>query len=372
AGGALRLGGEHVRWEADIRDGLRERRRGRRGLGAAVPKLDTSLWDEGHAVFRYPEADTDDALRRALGRLRLSTTLETPETYLERFERTGGVVEELVPGVQATASAQVRLNPLGDVIPTSTHAELRGGPTGLANHGCRFPADDRYRAAVQESGLGVARTLAAKGLVSRLSIEFLVRGGADGAASELLGSEINFGVGGSTHPLLAVRFLCGGKIDAETGLLRCPSGPPKYYRATDHLQSDAYRSFLPEDLIEILTVNGFNFSPHTECGALVYMLGALTQFGRLGLLAVGSSRGNAEEIFRRTVRKLDEEGRPPDPDGPATLSSGRGAPLRESLRPRAEPAAGAPKARRPPESAGRAPSRSPPSRCRRAPRAGSP
>jgi hypothetical protein len=330
AGVALPLGRENVQTEAEIKDTLRELRRQRPGLGAAVLKLDTSLWDEGHALFRYPEADTDDAFRRALGRVRLSTTLETAETYLERFERTGGVVEELVPDVQATASAQVRLNPLGDVIPTSTHDELRGGPTGLANHGCRFPADDRYRAAVQEAGLRVARALAAKGLVSRLSIEFLVRGGADGAAPELLGSEINFGVGGSTHPLLAVRFLCGGEVDPETGLLRCPSGRPKYYRATDHLQSDAYRSFLPEDLIDILTLNGFNFSPHTESGALVYMLGALTQFGRLGLLAVGSSRADAEEVFRRTVRKLDEESRPPDPDGSAALFSGSGGPSRES------------------------------------------
>src|SRR5262249_15082708 len=249
AGVALPLGREDVRTEADLTDSLRELRRRRPGLGAAVLKLDTSLWDEGHAVFRYPEADTDDALRRALGRLRLSRTPETPGPSLARFERTGGVVEELVPDVQATASAQVRLNPLGEVIPTSTHDELRGGPTGLANHGCRFPADDHYRAAVQESGLRAARGVAAKGRLSRLSIEFRVRGGADGAAIDLLGSEINFGVGGSTHPLLTVRFLCGGQIDAETGLLRCPSGRPKYYRATDHLQSDAYRSFLPKDLI---------------------------------------------------------------------------------------------------------------------------
>jgi hypothetical protein len=318
AGIAVARGCEDVRTEGEILEALRELRRTRPGLARAVLKLDTSFWDEGHAVFRYPDSDSDDALRRALLGVALSATAETPQTYLERFARTGGVVEELVGDVQATASAQVRLNPLGEIIPTSTHDELRGGPTGLGNQGCRFPADDRYRTLVQDAGLRVARVLAAKGLVSRLSIEFLVCGGVDGAALRLLGSEVNFGVGGSTHPLLAVRFLCGGQVDAETGLLRCPSGRPKFYRATDHLQADAYRSFLPEDLIEILTMNGFNFSPHTECGALVYMLGALTQFGRLGLLAVGGSREEAEEIFRRTVRTLDEESRPyvePRPGG---------------------------------------------------------
>jgi PGM1 C-terminal domain len=310
AGVEVPLGREDVRSEAEIVEALRDLRRQRPGLVRAVLKLDASLWDEGHAVLRYPDSDSEDALRRALRRVLLAATTETPETYLERFERTGGVVEELVPDVRATASAQMRLNPLGDVIPTSTHDELRGGATGLGNEGCRFPADDRYRSLVQETGLRVARVLAAKRLVSRVSIELLVCGEGGVGDVRLLGNEINFGVGGSTHPLLAVRFLCGGHVDAETGLLRCPSGRPKYYRATDHLQADAYRSFLPEDLIEILTLNGFNFSPHTECGALVYMLGALSQFGRVGLLAVGGSRDEADEVFGRTVQTLDEESRP--------------------------------------------------------------
>ena len=112
-------------------------------------------------------------------------------------------------------------------------------------------------------------------------------------------------MGGSTHPFLGVRYLCGGKLEPATGLFRAPSGRPKFYRASDHVLSEAYRRLLPEDLIEILTLHKINFSAQTERGALVYMLGALSEFGHVGLLAVGNSRDEAEEVFRRTIEILD-------------------------------------------------------------------
>jgi hypothetical protein len=61
----------------------------------------------------------------------------------------------------------------------------------------------------------------------------------------LAGTEINLGVGGSTHPLLAVRFLTGGQLDTESGLFRSPSGEAKFYRATDNLHAAAYNACLP-------------------------------------------------------------------------------------------------------------------------------
>ena len=52
-------------------------------------------------------------------------------------------------------------------------------------------------------------------------------------------------------------------------------------------------------------IHKINFSAQTERGALVYMLGALSEFGHVGLLAVGNSRDEAEEVFRRTIEILD-------------------------------------------------------------------
>ena len=49
--------------------------------------------------------------------------------------------------------------------------------------------------------------------------------------------EINLRMGGTTHPYLALQFLTGGQLDAETGLFLSPRGMPKYYHATDNLNS---------------------------------------------------------------------------------------------------------------------------------------
>jgi hypothetical protein len=152
----------------------------------------------------------------------------------------------------------------------------------------------------------VARALAERGLVSRLSVTFMVRPAPDGAF-QLAASELNLGVGGSTHPLLAVRFLSEGALDPSTGLFKTPTGRTKFYRATDHLRSPAYRGLVPEDLIEIATMNGLNYSPQTETGTLFYMLGALSEHGRVGMVAIGNSRNEAEAVYRKTVETLDRE-----------------------------------------------------------------
>jgi hypothetical protein len=254
-----------------------------------------------------PGSGAREPLRQALRAMATPVEGESASGFLDRFRRTGGVVEELLEDVQQVASGQVRINPRGQVSPTSTHDEIRGGPHGLSLDGCRFPADDRYRAAVQEQALRVGRVLADKGCVSRISVQFMVLPGEGESTFRLAASEINLGVGGSTHPLLAVRFLSEGALDPETGLFVTPSGRTKYYRATDHLRSPAYRGLVPEDVIEIATMNGLNYSPQADAGTLFYMLGALSEHGRVGMVAIGSSREEAEAVYARTVATLDRE-----------------------------------------------------------------
>ena len=308
AGVATPLGFEDIGTEDELLHALAALRRERPGLRRALLKRNTGYMDAGHALLRFPAQGSREALRRALRKLAFSVPAERSDSYLLRFAETGGVVEEFIEGpALTTASGQVRISPLGEVTLTSTHDELRAGPAGLSAVGCLFPASEPYRLRIQEASLGVGRALAAKGLVSRLSVEFLVwRHPADGEA-RLAASEINLGFGGTTHPLLAVRFLAGGRLDPASGLFHSPSGRPKFYRATDHLQSDAYRGLVPDDLIEILTLNQLHYSHRTESGALFYMLGAVSELGRLGMLAIGNSRKEAEAVFCRTVEALDAD-----------------------------------------------------------------
>ncbi len=309
AGVGVPLGAEDLRDEHDVLDALQGLIADRPGLRRAILKLETSHWDEGHAVVDLPSSGTRSDLERALRGLAISAV--NPEAFLRRFAETGGVAEEFLEGVERAVSGQVRINPRGEVILTSTHDELRGGRTGLVSVGCVFPADDRYRSSVQDAALGVGRVLAAKGLVSRLSVEFLAGVGEGGPTGRLVGTEINLGFGGATHPLLALRFLTGGQVDPGTGLFRSPSGQAKFYRATDSLQADAYRRLLPEDIIEVLTSHKMHYSAQGETGALFYMLGAISELGAVGMVAIGNTRGEAEAVFARAVAALDAASLPP-------------------------------------------------------------
>jgi hypothetical protein len=320
AGLEVPFGYEGLRDTADLLEALDGMRRQRPALRQALVKLETSFWSEGRALVDLPATGGRDALAAALDQLRASDS--TASAYLSRFSRLGGVVEELVEGpLRDDASVQIRINPVGRVSLTSTHDELRGGSDDLNLVGCRFPADDAYRLALQEAGLRVGQLLAKRGLVTRLSIEFLVRRAESGW--RLVAREINLGVGGSTHPLLAVRFLCGGQLDPVTGLFYSPHGRPKYYRCTDNLQAADYRQLVPEDLVELLTLERLNYSPHGEVGAVFYMLGGVATTGRLGIVAIGNSHQEADAVFARTVATLDAAcGRAGATGGPGRIDAG--------------------------------------------------
>jgi PGM1 C-terminal domain len=300
-------GSEDLRDELDLIEALSELRSRKPGVRRALVKLDHSHWDEGDAIFVFPQSHSREGLRESLRGMALPVAGEGVDSFLARFALGRGVVEELEEDVIAVASGQVRINPRGQTSLTSTHDEVRGGPNGLASEGCRFPAADAYRTEVQEQTLAVGRVLAAKGLVSRLSVQFMVLPGGTPGGFRLAASEFNLGVGGTTHPLLAVRFLSEGALDSRTGLFTTPTGRSKFYRATDHLRSDAYRGLGPEDLIDIATMNGLNYSHHTESGTLFYMMGALSEHGRVGMVAIGNSRDEAEAVFRGATNTLDRE-----------------------------------------------------------------
>ncbi len=299
-------GREGLRDEVDVVDALLELGRTRPGLERAVVKLEDSVWDDGDALLWLPERPSRESVSLALRSLEPAAAWNGPQAFLEQVSRRGAVVEECVENAAHLASGQVRISPRGQVSLISTHDEIRSGPHGLGRGGCLFPADERYRRLVHDASLRVGHLLAAKGLITRLSIEYLVDG-AEGPQPRLIGTGINLGVGGTTHPLLAVRFLSGGALDLESGLFLSPTGQPRFYRATDSLSSTAYRGFTPADLIEVLTVRGLNYSPQGASGAILYMLGGVSEHGRLGMVAIGGSRDEAEAVYRRTVEGLDQE-----------------------------------------------------------------
>jgi hypothetical protein len=308
AGVDLPLGTEDLRSEHDIENALVDLREQRPGLRRAVLKLNDSFSGEGNALFRYPERSGRAEIQAALQELEFSVPTETPSVYFEKFGRMGGIVEEFVEAPEKfSPSCQLRVSPRGEVSPISTHDQILGGPSGQVFLGSFFPADDGYRLAVQAEGARIGHVLAKHGVVSRFAVDFLVHRAGPHEPWRITALEINLRMGGTTHPFLALQFLTGGRLDPATGLFFSPTGHAKYYRATDNLRSDTYRGLLPEDLIEILTYNKLHYSHASESGVLFHLIGALSEFGKLGMTAIANSREETDDLYQRTLKILDAE-----------------------------------------------------------------
>ncbi|PYQ63199.1 MAG: carboxylate-amine ligase [Acidobacteria bacterium] len=308
AGVALPEGFEDLQSQRDIEEALIDLAAKRPGIRRAVVKLNDSFSGEGNALFRYPEILTRERVREALRRIEYSVPEETFDAYCEKFCRMGGIVEEFIEGAgKLSPSAQLRISPRGEVLPISTHDQILGGPGDQVFLGCSFPAREEYRLRISEAAIRIGEVLATYGVVSRFAIDFLVWRDAPDAELSLAALEINLRMGGTTHPFLALQFLTGGKLDRATGLFYSPTGLAKYYRATDNLRSDSYRGLLPEDVIDILTENRLHYSHSTDSGVLFHLIGAVSEFGKLGLTAIGNSREEADALYYKTLEVLDRE-----------------------------------------------------------------
>jgi PGM1 C-terminal domain len=119
--------------------------------------------------------------------------------------------------------------------------------------------------------------------------------------------ELNLRKGGTTHPFLTLQFLTGGAYDPETALFVAPSGREKHLVATDHLASPLFRGLTHTDLFDIVARHGLHFDQSRQAGVVFHMMTALTEFGIIGMTAVGDNAREADEIYRRAERILLEE-----------------------------------------------------------------
>jgi hypothetical protein len=308
AGVPMPEGFEDLHSRAEVEESLVELAARRPRMRRAVVKLNDSFSGEGNAIFRYPEAGGRAAVREALQRIELPVVNETVEEFFDKFARMGGIVEEFIDAHEKVSpSAQLRISPRGDVVPISTHDQILGGPSDQVFLGCSFPARDEYRLPIQEHAQRIGEVLATYGVVSRFAVDFLLWRDEPALPWNLAALEINLRMGGTTHPYLALQFLTGGKLDRETGLFFSHAGNAKYYRATDNLRSEAYRGLLPEDVIDILTENRLHYSLATDSGVLFHLIGAVSEFGKLGLTAISNSREEADALYYQTLEVLDRE-----------------------------------------------------------------
>jgi hypothetical protein len=150
--------------------------------------------------------------------------------------------------------------------------------------------------------------LAQQGVLGRFGIDFIsIR---HGDHWEHAATEINLRKGGTTHPFLMLQGLTDGTYDPHYGLFRAPNEQPRYYYATDNLQSAAYRGLTPQDFADIVIKQDLHFHCATQHGVTFHLIGALSEYGKLGTVCIGDSPASADNIYRDTVAVLDRETQP--------------------------------------------------------------
>ncbi|MDX2213801.1 MAG: peptide ligase PGM1-related protein [Oculatellaceae cyanobacterium bins.114] len=259
----------------------------------------------GHAST----ANRTEALHQHFCNLSFQSRTETWDNFNSKIPELGAIAEAFLEGDEKRSpSVQCRITPHGKVEILSTHDQILGGPDGQIFLGCRFPADEAYRMRLQEYGYRVGKVLADKGALERFSVDFLARPDADAEGGwELQAIEINLRKGGTTHPFMALKLLTQGYYDLDTGLFYSQKGNPKYYVATDNLQSDRYIGLLPDDLMDIVAHHRLHFNSVSETGNAFHLIGCLSEFGKLGLTSIGNSPLQAEELYNQVVQVLDDE-----------------------------------------------------------------
>ena len=297
-----------VRDRPDLVAALAELRARRPDVPRVVVKLDEGFSGEGNAIVDLDGIDGDDARRvdaELAARLTPVARDLTPEQYLERIGEMPALVEVLVTGEgQRSPSVQCRIDPVGGVEIISTHEQVLDDRSGQVYTGCVFPADQEYRLELQEIGRQVGRELAARGVIGRFGLDFVSVRGSYGWKHYAL--EVNLRKGGTTLPQLMLQFLTDGTYEPADGTFRSQFGTPLYYYASDNVESPAYRGLLPDDVIDIAVCNGLHFDVATQSGIVFHLLGAVSEFGKLGLMSIAGSTTAAREQLDASVLTLNQ------------------------------------------------------------------
>ncbi|MBA2426684.1 MAG: ATP-grasp domain-containing protein [Actinobacteria bacterium] len=290
----------------------------RRGTEAGVVKLNNGFSGQGNAVVEL--GSTTSALEPST--MTFAASEESLESFAAKIAAEGAVVEELLRAPRLMSpSVQMRITPERDIEVISTHEQILGGVDLQVYLGCRFPAEQPYRGVIQEHAIRIAEVLAARGVVGYFGIDFVVVLDASGAPVEIYMSEINLRIGGTWHPFVMTKLVTGASYDVVSGRLMA-GDKPKVYVATDNLKSKRFKGLRPEEAIDALQASGLGYDRSAGTGALLHLLGALPEHGKVGATCIGDSRDEADELHEAVVGVLEQAASRPHSKGPPRRSRG--------------------------------------------------
>jgi hypothetical protein len=303
-------GFEDLYTEEDIARALDELKIKHPSLKKAVVKINDGFSGDGNAVFYFEsveETGSYERIKKELSiRLKMVATELNYEMFISKFGQMGGIVEVFVEGeIKTSPSVQCRINPTGDCDVVSTHDQELGGDTGQIFIGAHFPAHEDYAGEIGRMGKAVAENLKQKGVIGRFAVDFISV--KEEGEWKHYAIEINLRKGGTTHPYIMLEFLTDGVYDAEKGIYFTATGQQRFYFSSDNLKSEKYIGTTPHDLIDIAMLHDLHYDGALQEGVMFHLIGALSQFGKLGVVCVGSSRERVQMYYDRTIEVLDLE-----------------------------------------------------------------
>jgi hypothetical protein len=305
-------GFEDLHTEEDIVDGLTKMKQQNPALKKGVVKVNDGFSGDGNAIFSYKgseeSADLKNWIREQLPQ-RLTMVAEdlSYKMFLQKYASMGGIVEEFLEGeIKQSPSVQCRITPKGNIEIISTHDQELGGESGQVYIGAQFPAAADYAVPLGIMGRSVATALQSKGVLGRFAVDFISVKNENGWNHYPI--EINLRKGGTTHPFLMLQFLTDGIYNADEGTYYTSKGNlVRYYFCSDNLKSEKYRGLSPHDLIDIAMVNDLHYDGTSQEGVMFHLIGALSQYGKLGVVCIGSTPERARDFYAKIVEVLERE-----------------------------------------------------------------
>lgn len=305
-------GFEDLHSEEEITEALHMLKQKHPQLRKAVVKVNDGFSGDGNAIFSYTGIESvADPKQWIAARMAENMKMVADDIsyamFISKFRQMGGIVEIFIDGERKESpSVQCRINPVGVSEVLSTHDQELGGESGQIYVGAQFPASEEYAVEIARMGKLVSDALLGKGVLGRFAIDFISIKEQDQWTHYPI--EINLRKGGTTHPFLMLQFLTGGVYHHDQGKFSLANGDlSRYYFTSDNLKSEKYIGLTPHDLIDIAMMNDLHFDGTKQEGVMFHLIGALSQFGKLGVVCVGSSPARAREYYAKIIAVLDKE-----------------------------------------------------------------
>jgi len=104
-----------------------------------------------------------------------------------------------------------------------------------------------------------------------------------------------------------LQFLTDGVYNPDKGEYLTASGNKRFYFSTDNVSNSHYKGLTPHDLFDIAIFHSLMYDGAAQEGVMFHLVGALSQYGKLGVICIGSSPERARFFYDETEKVLNRE-----------------------------------------------------------------